>query len=45
MYFNVDTFDLTANNLRSVTREVDEEEEMIFSEIYRELVATDTRNT
>ena len=36
---------MTGDTLRSVHREVDEDEEMIFMELYRELVAADTHNT
>lgn len=42
---NVDTFKLTGDNLTSVHSEPDEDEEMIFAELYKELMVADTRNT
>ena len=41
----MDTFKLTGATLRSVQQEGDEDEEMIFAELYKELVAADTRVT
>ena len=42
---NPDTIKLTGDTLPSVHQEVDEDEEMIFAELYKELVAADTRAT
>ena len=42
---NQDTFKLTGETLQSVHPMPDEEEEMIFGELYRELVEVDTRAT
>ena len=42
---NPDTFKLTGDTLQSVHQAPDEEEEMIFGELYRELVEADTRAT
>lgn len=42
---NVDTFRLTGDNLQSVHQEPDEDEEMIFAQLYGELMAADTRST
>ena len=44
MKVNVDTFKLTGNNLQSVHQEPDEEEEMIFAQLYGELMVADTRS-
>ena len=42
---NPDTFKLTGETLRSVHQMPDDEEEMIFGELYRELVEADTQAT
>lgn len=42
---NADIFKLTGDTLCSVHKEPDEDEEMIFEELYKELMAADTRNT
>ena len=42
---NPDTFKLTGDTLSSVHQEPDDDEEMIFGELYRELVEADTRAT
>lgn len=39
----MDEFKLTGNTLKSVNKEVDEEEERIYAELYRELEETDRR--
>lgn len=41
----MDTIKLTGDNLRSVQREPDEEEEMLFAELYKELEEVDRRTT
>ena len=41
----MDTFVLTRNNLESVHQEVNEDEELIFAELYREIVESDTRTS
>ena len=45
MQVNADTFKLTGDTLQSVNQVADEDEEEIYEELYRELVAADTRNT
>ena len=42
---NPDTFKLTGDTLPSVHQEPDDDEEMIFGELYRELVEANTRAT
>ena len=42
---NPDTFKLARDTLSSVHQEPDDDEEMIFGELYRELVEADTRAT
>lgn len=39
----MDQFKLTGNTLKSVNKEVDEEEERIYAEVYKELEETDRR--
>ena len=40
---DVDKFKLTGNTLLSVNKEVDEEEEALYAELYKELEETDSR--
>ena len=41
----MDTFKLTGDTLSSVNKEPDEEEELLFAELYQELMEIDTRAT